>query len=227
MRVKSFLLFRFLFLFGAICLVTSCIKSDNTDLDTKVRFFNVIDEAAQDFYLNKVLVSSSIGYGSNSSYIVTAADKIYTVFAKNTGTQNLSDSISETLKVGRNYSVYYYKSSAKDSLLKVIEDDLTPSKDSARILFINLSYTLASKVSIRNETSSLNFPLGNGESSGYVKVPIAKSSKLSFNLGDSTNVIDTISYTNFNKGKTYTILIDGINKGGSKGKLRERLIANN
>lgn len=227
MNIKSSTLFRLLFLFGAISLIMSCAKSDNTDYDAKVRFFNVVNQASQDFYLNGVKLSTGISYGSNSDYIVTAADKDYNIFAKNTGTTVVSDSIKSKLLVGRNYSVYYYKTSALDSVLKVYEDNLTPDTSKSRLFFINLGYTLNSRVMIRNETSSFAITLGNGESSGYINIPTGVSSKLYLNLTDSTSVVDTISYTNFYKGKTYTILIDGVSKGASTGKLRERLIANN
>ena len=225
MSDKPSLLFQFLFLCGAICLITACVKSDNTDLDTKVRFINVVDGASQDFYLNNVLVSNSVGYGTNSAYAVTAADKLYTILAKNTGTQNVSDSISEKLRVGRNYSVYYYKTSPQDSLLKIYEDDLTPNGDSARVLFINLGYTLRSKVNIK--TPAMTTTLGFGEKTGYISLKADSTSKMSFNLVDSANVVDVIVPTIFSKGKTYTILIDGVTKGVGTGKLRERLITNN
>ncbi|GGI24046.1 DUF4397 domain-containing protein [Pedobacter mendelii] len=228
MKIKpSHFLKTFLFI-GIICLMMSCVKNDNFDLDTKVRFFNVVDQAAQDFYLSGTRLSTGISYGNNSSYIVAAGDKEYQIIAKNAGMQLGNDTLKYTLDVGKNYSVYYIKTSAKDSVLKVYEDDLTPDTSKSRLFFINVGYTLSSRVSIRNEDSKIiNTTLGNGEKSGYIIIPTGKNSKLYFNLTDSTGVIDTISYTNFYKGKTYTILIDGVNKGTSTGKLRERLIVNN
>ncbi|WP_316832182.1 DUF4397 domain-containing protein [Pedobacter aquatilis] len=227
MQVKPALLLKLSFLTGAMCLMLSCAKSDNVDYDTKVKFYNVINEASQDFYLNGVKLSTSIGYGSNSDYIVAAGDKSYNVFARNTGTTLISDSIKTTFAIGKNYSVYYYKTSAADSVLVVYEDDLTPNADMAKVQVINLGYTLGSKVNIKNRNSTVTLSIGPNEKSDYFFLPIDTNSRLSFNLADSTNVVDTISYTNFYKGKTYTILIDGVNKGASKGKLRERLISNN
>ncbi|RZK11640.1 MAG: DUF4397 domain-containing protein [Flavobacterium sp.] len=211
-----------------ICLVTSCIKNENLIKgDTKIRFFNTVGELSQDFYLDGKRVSTGIGYGSNTEYTVFEGDKTYNVLSKNTGTKITSDSISQTFSIGKNYSVFYAKTSATDSVLKVYEDDLTPDTSKSRLFFINVGYTLGSRVSIRNETSSFTKTLGNGETSGYIVLPTGKNSKIYLNLADSTSVIDTISYTNFYKGKTYTILIDGVNKGASKGKLKERLIVNN
>ncbi|KQR70545.1 hypothetical protein ASF92_11300 [Pedobacter sp. Leaf176] len=228
MKVRLFPLFKILLLMAIAFLVTSCAKSDNQDLDTKVRFINVIDEKPQDFYLNNVKSATSISYNGNSDYIVPAGDKEYTIFAKNTGSQSVSDSLKYFFSVGRNYSVYYHKKSEKDSVLHILEDNLTPDTANARLFFINLGHTLNSRVSIKNENSNpVNLTLANGENSGYIKIPVGKNSKLYFNLIDSAQVIDTISYTNFFKGKTYTIIIDGVNKGANKGKLRERLIVNN
>ncbi|MCZ4223620.1 DUF4397 domain-containing protein [Pedobacter rhodius] len=228
MKIKPILLLKMSVLLVAVCLILSCVKTNNLDFDTKVRFVNTIDEKPQDFYLNEVKSATGISYSANSDYVVAAGDKEYNIFAKNTTTQSVSSSVKYSLKVGRNYSVYYLKKSAMDSVLNVMEDDLTPDTANARLFFINLGYTLGSRVSIRNETSNpVNITLGNGENSGYIKIPTGKNSRLYFNLIDSAQVIDTISYTNFFKGKTYTIIIDGVNKGASKGKLKERLIANN
>jgi len=229
MKIRLFPLIKF-FLFSLIAfLITSCVKTDNLDFDTKVRFINAIDQKPQDFYLNNLKSATSISYNNNSEYVVAAGNNEYTVSAKTTGTQSLSSTSKYLFSVGKNYSVYYHKKSEADSVLHILEDNLTPDTANARLFFINLGYTLNSRVSIRNENSvSLNnITLGNGENSGYIKMPVGKNSKLYFNLIDSTQVIDTISYTNFFKGKTYTIIIDGVNKGPNKGKLRERLIVNN
>jgi len=228
MKIRLFPLIKIL-LFPLIAfLITSCVKSDNLDFDTKVRFINAIDQRPQDFYLNNVKSATSISYNANSEYIVAAGNKEYTVSAKTTGTQSVSGTSKYLFSVGKNYSVYYHKKSETDSVLHILEDNLTPDTANARLFFINLGYTLNSKVSITNEKSTaLNITLGNGENSGYRIIPIGKNSKLYLNLIDSAQVIDTISYTNFFKGKTYTIIIDGVNKGTSKGKLRERLIVNN
>jgi len=228
MKIKPFLLFKILLLPVVAFLITSCVKPDNQDYDTKVRFINVVDQKPQDFYLNNVKSATSISYNANSDYIVPAGDKEYTISAKNTGSQSISTTSKHLFSVGKNYSVYYYKKSEADSLLHILEDNLTPDTASARLFFINLGYTLNSKVIITNEKSTLlNITLGNGENSGYIKMPVGKNSKLYFNLIDSAQVIDTISYTNFFKGKTYTIILDGVNKGPNKGKLKERLIVNN
>ncbi|MFC4212560.1 DUF4397 domain-containing protein [Pedobacter lithocola] len=226
MKIKPSQFFKIFFFIGFICLMMSCVKNDNFDLDTKVRFFNVVDGPGQDFYLNGVRTATGINYSSNSEYIVAFGNKEYSIIAKNTGTQVSSDTIKKTLEVGKNYSVYYVRTSEIDSVLKVFEDDLTPDTAVSRLFFINAGFTLPSRVEIRNETSSFTTSLGNGENSGYIMMPTGKDSKLYFNLVGST-VVDTLSYTNFYKGKTYTIVIDGVNKGNDKGKLRERLIVNN
>lgn len=151
-----------------LCLV-SCVKNENTeDYDTKVRLINVIDEKAQDFYLNGIRVATGVGYGSNSSYITVVGNREYGIFSKNTTTQLVSDSLKYTLGVGKNYSVYYSKTSAADSLLTVLEDDLSRDTASVRLFFINHGYTLGSKVSIRSQSSTFSKILGLGENSGYI-----------------------------------------------------------
>lgn len=207
-----------------LCLV-SCVKNENTnDYDTKVRLINVIDEKAQDFYLNGIRIATAVGYGSNSSYITMVGNKEYNIRTKNTATQSGGDSLKYSLGVGKNYSVYYTKTTATDSLLTVLEDDLTRDTASVRLFFINHGYTLGSRVSIRNQSSTFSKILGLGENSGYIKLPPNKTSDIYLNLLDSVNVIDTILYTNFVKGSNNTILIDGVNKGSRRGKLRERVI---
>jgi len=223
-KLSAFLKLSFALFALTLCLV-GCVKNENTNTyDTKVRFINVIDEKAQDFYLNGIRVATGVGYGSNSSYITAVGDREYSIFAKNTETQIFSDSIKFSLGVGKNYSVYYSKTAATDSILTVLEDNLSRDTASVRLFFINHGYTLNSKVSIRSQSSTFSKILGLGENSGYVKLPANKTSDIYLNLLDSVNVIDTIPFTNFVKGSNNTILIDGINKGSRRGKLRERVI---
>lgn len=228
MKIKISAFLKLLFAFFALTLfLVSCVKNENTnDYDTKVRFINLVDERAQDFYLNGIRVATAVGYGSNSSYITAVGDKEYSIFAKNTATQVVSDSLKYSLGVGKNYSVYYSKTTATDSLLTVLEDNLIRDTASVRLFFINLGYTLGSRVSIRNQSSTFSKILGIGENSGYVKLPGNKTSDIYLNLLDSVNVIDTILFTNFVKGSNNTILIDGLNKGNKKGKLQARVIVN-
>lgn len=229
MNFKAFTFLKLFVLFVAVCLITACVKNDNSIKgDTKVRFFNNVEQLSQDFYLNGIrrATTTGISYGASTEYLVYEGSKEYSVLAKNTGTAKIGDSIQYTFGVGKNYSVFYTKTSENDSLLRVYEDDLTPDAANARLFFINLGYTLNSKVVVKSRTSTLA-TLANGENSGYIILPPGLNSKIFLNLVDSTSVIDTISYTNFFKGKTYTIVIDGVNKGANKGKLKERLIVNN
>lgn len=229
MTFKAIPLPKLLLLLTGICILTACVKNENlVKGDTKVRFFNTVDQLAQDFYLNGSRTTSTTGisYGSSTDYLVLEGDKQYNILAKNTGTTKTGDSIKYTFNIGKNYSVFHSKSSETDSLLRIYEDNLTPDTANSRLFFINVGYTLGSKVIIKSRTSTLA-TLGNGENSGYIVLKPGFNSKISLNLVDSVNVVDTISYTNFYKGKTYTIVIDGVNKGANKGKLRERLIVNN
>ncbi len=230
MNFKAFNFLKLSFLFTAVCLITACVKNDNLIKgDTKVRFFNNVDQLSQDFYLNGIrrTTTTGISYGNSTDYLVYEGDKEYNILAKNTGTTKIGDSIKYTFGIGKNYSVFYAKTSEIDSLLTIYEDNLTPDPANARLFFINLGYTLDSKVNIRNRTSSFTASLANGENSGYIVLKPDSNAKIFLNLVNSTSVIDTIPATNFYKGKTYTIIIDGVNKGVNKGKLRERLIVNN
>lgn len=229
MNFKASSLLKLSFLFIGVCLITACVKNDNLIKgDTKVRFFNNIDQLSQDFYLNGIrrATTTGIAYGNSTEYLVFEGDKEYNLLAKNTGTTKIGDSIRYSFGIGKNYSVFHTKTSETDSLLRIYEDNLTPDTANSRLFFINLGYTLGSKVVIKSRTSTLA-TLANGENSGYLILPPGVNSKIFLNLVDSTSVIDTISYTNFYKGKTYTIIIDGVNKGANKGKLKERLIVNN
>ncbi|MFC3559628.1 hypothetical protein [Pedobacter jamesrossensis] len=226
-KVASFL--KLSFLLAGICLIAACVKNDNLIKgDSKIRFFNYVGELSQDFYMSGIRRATTTGitYGNSTEYLIYEGDKEYNILAKNTGTTKISDSLKYKFDIGKNYSVFYSKASETDSLLRVYEDNLTPDTANSRLFFINLGYTLGSKVVIKDRTSLLA-TLANGENSGYVVLKPGINAKISLNLVDSASVIDTISHTNFYKGKTYTIIIDGVAKGANKGKLKERLIVNN
>ena len=220
-----------LFLFSKFCvlilfcgLFTSCIKNDHyVKGDMKIKFYNLVDGPSQDFYLDATRLFVGLVYGSNTDYIIGEGDLPYSILAKNSGTKIISDSLNQTLAVGRNYSVFYTKNVAKDSVLLVYNDDLTSDTTQSKLLFLNLGYTLGSDVVIRDSVGLVHENLAYGQKSNYIYVKFNGKNKLYLNLADSLNVVDTLKAINFNKGKVYTILFDG----SRTGKLQKRLIVNN
>ncbi|MET4081591.1 hypothetical protein ABIB40_001540 [Pedobacter sp. UYP30] len=216
-----------LMVFSAL-FISSCIKnSDFIKGDAKVKFYNTVQNSkSQDFYLGADRYGSQVAYGANTPYVIVPGDSAikYNVTAKNTASPGAGPnaSIESSFNIGKNYSVFYTKSSAKDSLLYIKQDDITPDPDKAKVFIINLGYTLGSKVSVRD--SSMVLPttsIGYGEKIGYVKLDPALT-RLYFHQVDSTRV-DSVAGSKLYKGKVYTILIDG----SVTGAMQTRLISEN
>jgi hypothetical protein len=229
MKANSFIIPKLLLLMMGMFLIASCIKNENDVVgDTKIRFYNyVIRDTTQDFYIDSLRLAPSIAYGSGSSYLQVPIKSMngrnVKIISKNSSQKIANNSIEKLLQLGRFYSVYYTREKPTDSLLKFYEDDLTISdKEKAKVQFINLGYTLKSKVNIRNENGVIQLNLGYGEKSDYFLVNIDKNASIYSNVTDSIHA-DTILYTRFSKGKVYTILIDG----SKIGKLQQQLIVNN
>ncbi|UKT64609.1 DUF4397 domain-containing protein [Pedobacter mucosus] len=230
---------KIILLFTLILMFASCIKNDNIiEGDAKVKFHNVVQTAGnQTFYFNGVVYGAALAYGNSSDYLVIPikdkglgqeytiiSKKIVTTIAPPLTTITPTDTIKETLKVGKNYSVYYRKINNKDSSMYFYEEDLsikTDSAECAKIKFLNLGYTLQSKVNVFNLNKKYNRTLGYGEMTEYIYVPIDSNAAVSLNLVNST-VVSKIAAASFIKGKTYTILIDGT----AAGVLQQRLISN-
>lgn len=231
MKKISFLIPKLLLLSFAALMLVSCIKNDNIiDGDAKVKFHNSVQTGvAQDFFFNGVSYTSALTYGSSTDYVIIPirgknTGQEYTIISKNTKTINATDTIKETLKIGKNYSIFYKKTSDKDSSMFFHEDDVSINVDSAnlaKLQFINLGYTLKGKVNIYNLNKKYNRTLSNGEMTEYIYVPIDLNAKVFLKIIDSAK-IDTITASSFIKGKTYTILIDG----SKTGVLQQRLISN-
>lgn len=230
MKANSFIIPRLFLLMMGMFLITSCIKNENDVAgDTKIRFYNfVLSDTSQDFYIDSLRLATSIAYGSSSSYLLVpikdaTKGRNVKIISKISSQKNTNNSIEKLLELGRFYSVYYTREKPTDSLLKFYEDDLTISnKEKAKVQFLNLGYTLKSKVNIRNESGAIQLNLGYGEKSDYFLVDVDKGSSIYSNVTDSIRA-DTILYTRFSKGKVYTILIDG----SRIGKLQQQLIVNN
>lgn len=230
MKKKSFLIPKlFLLALATICL-SACIKNDNFIRgDAKVRIFNnVINDTSRNFFFNNVLLQTALTYNTNSAYLVVEGDKNYTIEARNNITSAASGSLvlQDSFKLGKNYSIYYTR---KDTLpatvpnMVMFEDDVRQNVNEARVMFINLGYTLGSNVHFRSEDRKLDQTLKKGDKTDYISfTKVDSTARLYFNLVDSATVIDTISYTNFVRGRVYTILFDGTRRG----KVKYRVVTN-
>lgn len=207
--------------------VSSCIKSnDFIKGDAKVRFYNTVETSLpQDFYLNADRFGTAVRYGANTPYVVVPGDSaiVYKIVAKNTSsTAGPSAAFDYTFNIGKNYSVFYTKSSVSDSLLYIRQDDVTPDTAVAKVFIINLGYSLKKPVQVRDSTNTAaKKVLAYKDNSGYLKLNPA-TTRLYFTITDSTTK-DSLPGRNFFKGKIYTILLDG----SQTGDLRTRLITVN
>ncbi|RZL64298.1 MAG: hypothetical protein EOO93_07230, partial [Pedobacter sp.] len=216
-------------MFAVICL-SACIKNDNSIVgDSKVRIFNtIISDTSRNFYFNQALFNSVSGISAlasstNSSYFVVEAEKEYVIDARNSITGATTNSVKQTFALGKNYSIYY---TVKNSLtttkpeMIIYQDEVRQNNNFAQIMFINLGHTLGSKVSIKDKSGSIVETIGYGEKTTYKQISDVGMSKTSIilNLVDSAGVQDSISYTNFVKGKVYTVT--NLNDAGA-GSFRE------
>jgi len=227
MKNVSFLIPKISLCLIAVFLLGSCIKKDNfIQGDAKIRFFNTILADTSDFSLNDIINTRAVSYGTNSSYAIVAINSLdlgemYKITATKTRSTTPGISIDQKLEIGKNYSVFYTKNIAGDSSILFYEDNLTPVPTKAKLLFINLGYTLGSKVIVRDSLSS--FPetsYGYGEKSDYIEVDPTKT-RIYFKLTDSVRQDSTLG-KELVAGKVYTILIDG----SVTGKLQKRLVPN-
>ncbi|MCZ4244489.1 DUF4397 domain-containing protein [Pedobacter punctiformis] len=232
MKKPSFFILKLSFLIGFILIISSCIKNDNLIAgDAKIKFFNFVNTgAAKDFYLDSAKYVTGASYGNSAGYTIVPVSTFpggqsYRFMVKNTlKPDSLKGTLKYLIEVGKNYSVYYTKNKKLDSMLVIYEDNLTIDPDKAKLIFLNLGYNLSNKVYIRDEKKSYEVNLNYNEKTDYKLIDIdPKLAKIYMNNVDSVNVIDTISGTNFSKGKIYTILIDS----DKAGRLLKRVLANN
>ena len=220
--------FSLMVLVPCVTSLSSCIKNnDFIKGDSKVKFYNtVLTGKAQDLYLGADRYGSAVSYGNNTPYVVVPGDSAskYNVIVKNTAspTDGANASLEYGFSIGKNYSVFYTKSSPTDSLLYIKQDDVTPDPLKAKLLIINLGYTLKSKFSFRDSLGVISEKiLAYKENSGYLKLD-PKSLRIYLKLADSVRQ-DSLLGKSLVVGKVYTLLIDG----SKSGKLQTRLITEN
>lgn len=236
MKRRNFLISsKLIILIFTVVLFSACIKNDNSIVgDAKVRIFNtVISDTSQNFYFNQALFNSVTGVSAlatstNTSYFVVEGDKEYLIDSRNSVTGVTNSSVKQSFALGKNYSIYY---TIKNTLpttkpeMIIYQDTVRQNNNVAQIMFINLGHTLGSKVDIKDKSGKIVESIGYGEKTTYKQISDVGKSNTSIllNLVDSAGVQDSISYTNFAKGKVYTVIIEG----AKNGKLKERLVANN
>jgi len=233
--MKNTVLFSKIFLlFACAFLISSCIKNNNfIKGDAKIRFFQAAStDTTQNFYLNGIQIGTSVAYNTNTSYVVIPGDSVFNITSKNIGTGVDAASLAnQKFKIGQNYSVFYYKEKTGDpAKLKVYTDDVKPDLDSAKLTFMNLGYTLGSKVVITDSTNTakpIESLLGYGEIKTF-KVKVNKIMKYAFKLSSPTAtnpppVVTRLDSLTINNGRVYLILFDG----DKKGELKNRIISSN
>ncbi|RLJ79967.1 DUF4397 domain-containing protein [Pedobacter alluvionis] len=233
--MKNTVLFSKIFLlFACAFLISSCIKNDNfIKGDAKIRFFQAAStDTTQNFYLNGIQIGTSVAYNTNTSYVVIAGDSVFNITSKNIGTGvDVTSLANQEFKIGQNYSVFYYKEKTDGpAKLKVYTDDVKPDLDSAKLTFLNLGYTLGSKVVITDSTNTANpieSLLGYGETKTF-KVKVNNIMKYAFKLSSPTAtnpppVVTRLDSLTINNGRVYLILFDG----DKKGELKNRIISSN
>jgi hypothetical protein len=233
--MKNTVLFSKIFLlFACAFLISSCIKNNNfIKGDAKIRFFqSASTDTTQNFYLNGIQIGTSVAYNTNTSYVVIAGDSVFNITTKNISTGVDAASLAnQKFKIGQNYSVFYYKEKTGDpAKLKVYTDDVKPDLDSAKLTFLNLGYTLGSKVVITDSTNTakpIESLLGYGETKTF-KVKVNKTMKYAFKLSSPTAtnpppVVTRLDSVTINNGRVYLILFNG----DKKGELKNRIISSN
>ena len=233
--MKNTVLFSKIFLlFACAFLVSSCIKNDNfIKGDAKIRFFQAAStDTTQNFYLNGIQIGTSVAYNTNTSYVVIPGDSVFNITSKNIGTGvDVTSLANQQFKIGQNYSVFYLKEAIdKQAKLKVYQDDVKPDLDSAKLTFLNLGYTLGSKVVITDSTNTakpIESLLGYGETKTF-KVKVNNLMKYAFKLSSPTAtnpppVVTRLDSVTINNGRVYLILFDG----DKKGELKNRIISSN
>jgi len=233
--MKNTVLFsRIFFLFACVFLISSCIKNNNfIKGDAKIRFFQAAStDTTQNFYLNGIQIGNSVTYNANTSYVVIPGDSVFKITSRNIGTGvDVTSLADQKFKIGQNYSVFYLKEAIdKQAKLKVYQDDVKPDIDSAKLTFLNLGYTLGSKVVITDSTNTAapkESLIGYGESKTF-KVKVNKNMKYAFKLSTPTPtnpppVVTRLDSLTINNGRVYLILLDG----DKKGELKNRIVPSN
>ncbi|MEH3114976.1 DUF4397 domain-containing protein [Pedobacter terrae] len=232
--MKNTVLFsRIFFLIACALSVSSCIKNNNfIKGDAKIRFFQVAStDTTQNFYLNGRQIGASVAYNTNTSYVVIPGDSVVNITSKNIGTGvDVASLAGQKFEIGKNYSIFYLKEAINQpAKLRVYQDDVRPDLDSARLTFLNLGYTLGSKVIITDSTNTAKPTeslLGYGEIKSF-KVKVSGITKYAFKLSSPTAtnpppVVTRLDST-LNNGRVYLILFDG----DKKGELKNRIIPAN
>ncbi|MBO9673797.1 MAG: DUF4397 domain-containing protein [Sphingobacteriaceae bacterium] len=233
--MKNTVLFSKIFLlFACAFLISSCIKNNNfIKGDAKIRFFQAAStDTTQNFYLNGIQIGASVAYNTNTSYVVIPGDSTFKIASRNIGTGvDVASLTDQKFKIGQNYSVFYYKEKTGDpAKLKVYTDDVKPDLDSAKLTFLNLGYTLGSKVVITDSTNTAaptESLIGYGEIKTF-KVKVNQKMKYAFKLSTPTAtnpppVVTRLDSLSINNGRVYLILLDG----DKKGELKNRIVPSN
>lgn len=221
MKIKTIIISTFLPLAAIAIIFTSCAKNSNyVRGDARVRVFQAsVLDTTQNFLLDSLAFGNATVYGSNSSYIVVEGydderKNLHSLVSRNiNAATNLAVLRDQMFNIGKNYSVFLTRETPT-STPKLIsyQDTVSINTEVAKLVFINLGYTLESRVVIKDEGKGFDdFNLGYG---GRVtkNVKVNKATKISFALVNpiaAAPAVASIDSLTISKGRVYTVLIDG------------------
>ncbi|MCX2575497.1 DUF4397 domain-containing protein [Pedobacter sandarakinus] len=217
--------------FLIMCL-SACIKNDNfIEGDTKIRVFHTSAlDTTQNFFLNGKSFGSAAAYGTSSAYIVVPGRTSYQVSSRNiTESVDLTSLPADSFNIGKNYSIFFTREgvNAKPRLLR-FEDDVLINRDSVKLTFFNLGYTLKSTVVVVDSANSFpKFTIGYGQRINK-KIKVSDSTRISFTLTTPTTtnpqpVVPILTSNTIQNGRVLMVLIDG----SKTGELQQRVVSSN
>ncbi len=198
-------------LVGALVLYISSCKKDNDDNATtaSLTLVNSVEgSTAQDVYFGDSKANTSaIAYGSAASNVSTTTGT-KTVAFKNTGTNTTTASTSVNVSTNSSTSLFLVKQSNGSYAVTLYANDNTSVSGKARVRFINVAPLLTGTVNVTTATgvaliSALNF----AASSAYQTI----DANTAFNVNMTGSLeVTSISGTEFQAGKIYTVWFDSI-----------------
>ena len=196
---------------GCLLLATSaCQKSSSSSSNAQVMFVNgSVGATSTSLAVNGATLAnaSNIAYLGNSGYQAATAGNA-TLTATLTGVGSIG-SVTSTLTANDNYSVFECGTILADSIIIVNDAMPSPSATYAYVRLVNTSSdTSATAITGAVGNTVVGSNIAYAAASGWTQVTPGSYSITAFNVKEPGNVA-TLSATQVNAGKFYTLLYSG------------------
>lgn len=181
----------------------------------------VVGSAAVNFKADGTTIFSNVPYGASSDYTTLASGShTFQLEASNVPGSAIA-TLTQTLSVARDYSLFAIQSLASPSLIAFLDDNSVPNPGVLRVRFVN-ALSDGTPVDVLLNFAGQTSGIAAGAASGYYSLAPSTTYTIQFTTAGGVTVLATLAPVELDAGAVYTVYVIGTAAAAQIGVKRDR-----